>query len=232
MLSRLCIAAVMLAALPICAQLDRCTDSAALEIAATTRYAGDAIGCASVPRTNKGIVAIGRSELSESTLEVIIYERGTNRVLARHLNREPGFHGRMLDRLTVDRRTYVVAPNTKAFGIRVGLRLNPWDPEEELYLYVQEGQELKAILSGFAVYSFSGQTGHTGCLGENLERKSTLYPSKALASGYYDLSVTTIDRESAGEMIGERCKIARTPPRAFRQTLRFRDGVYQLEERR
>jgi len=231
MLLRLCIAVAMLAALPVRAQFSGCTDSAALEVAATSGYPGDAIACAVVPGANKGIVAIGRSESSDSTLAVLIYERGVNRVLARHVDREPGFLGRMLDGLTIDRRSYAVAPNAKAFGVRARLRLNSWDPSEELFLYVQDGQELKAILSGFTVYSFNGQIGHTGCQGEDLERKSTLHPSKTLTSGYYDLTVTTINRESFGEMIGDRCKITRTPPFASNETLRFRDGTYQIQER-
>ena len=207
-----------------------CVELEALRVAAGAGYrAGDdEIACTAAKVGRKGIVAFGRSELSGAELTVLLYERSSGQVVARHQNDEPGFVGRTLQRIRIERSTYSVRPGTRAIAIRTSSQLNSWDAMDHLSLYVEDQGGLRPILKDFIVYSFVGQFAQTDCSGADLETRVDLTPRTGHPSVvFHNLDAKTTRRETTGTRVNSACVISKRSPRVEIEKLRYRNGSYE-----
>ncbi len=96
-----------------------------------------------------------------------------------------------LSDITIDTAPYIVAKETRAFGVRVSFygasRANPYS-NKTISLFVKSGNTLKKVLHNFDVMDYGGEW-DTNCAGAFIEGKKILILSGKATKGYYDIIV-------------------------------------------
>lgn len=99
----------------------------------------------------------------------------------------------MLQEITIDTAPYNITNEKRAFGVRVkyigSSRANPYT-QETITLFIENGNELKKILSNFSTIDYTGEW-DTDCIGEFLETNKVLIMSQDTTNKYYDILVNS-----------------------------------------
>lgn len=90
--------------------------------------------------------------------------------------------------IQIDTGRYFVAPNKRAFGVRVRRSLNYWDSEEYLSLFTLGGEKLLRVVTNLLVAS--SNIGHCPAgAGHSMHRQ--IFLSNTSTQGFYDLMIKT-----------------------------------------
>ena len=205
-----------------------CNDIAALKAAVASGYVPDShalIACKAMPsNANQTIVAFVREIGSHTyTMTVLVAMKDDGRILYRFVDEDPSF-GPNGDptALEVDTARYLLAPNKRAFGVRVTHSLNPWDSTQDLNLFIPEQTTLRRILKDLRVASSSMRDCPLGAH----QTSRTLSVAKSTSAGFYDLVVRTTEIEyEPRELNSERCSY-RESTRSSKDRLQFIGGSY------
>tara|TARA_R110000765_G_scaffold366084_3_gene456217 strand:+ start:2509 stop:3768 length:1260 start_codon:yes stop_codon:yes gene_type:complete len=96
-----------------------------------------------------------------------------------------------LTEITIDTAPYIVAKDTRAFGVRVNYNgsssANPYS-NETISLFVKSGDALKNVLHNFEVMKYGGEW-DTNCAGEFDEEKKVLIIAEKITNGFFDIIV-------------------------------------------
>ncbi len=130
--------------------------------------------------------------------------------------------------IQIDTARYTLAPDVRAFGLRVkhsgASRANPY-ANEELHLYVPQGEHLRKVLDGLETTRERGEW-DTSCAGKFEQLRTSVAVSRTAASrGYADLSLsrTRIEIHATPTVEGECAE--REQPASFKTfTLQY-DGT-------
>ncbi|WP_291871553.1 hypothetical protein, partial [Maribacter sp.] len=94
-----------------------------------------------------------------------------------------------LSKISIDTAPYIVAKDTRAFGVRVNYfgssRVNPYT-KKTISLFVKSGDALKKVLHNYPVMNYGGEW-DTDCEGEFTEEKRILIISEKTTNGYFDI---------------------------------------------
>ena len=94
-----------------------------------------------------------------------------------------------LSKISIDTAPYMVAKDTRAFGVRVSYfgssRANPYT-KKTISLFVKSGDALKKVLHNYQVMNYGGEW-DTDCEGEFTEDKKILIISDKTTNGYFDI---------------------------------------------
>ncbi|MBX9406888.1 hypothetical protein K5E40_14495 [Pseudomonas baetica] len=138
--------------------------------------------------------------------------------------------GVSLRELTLDTARYKLTPDLRAFGVRAlltnGSRLNPLE-ENQLSLYVREGEKLRPVLRQLVVYEYGGEW-DDNCAGERFEISRTIDIAKTSSHGYADLIVKTQQTGTKSEGEGDACEDKTTVYSPVLTTLRYDGNSYVL----
>lgn len=93
--------------------------------------------------------------------------------------------------IQIDTARYLLAPDTRAFGLRVrhrgNSRANPY-ANEELRLYVPQGEQLRKVLDGLETTRERGEWDMADCAGKFEQLRTSVAVSRAVGKhGYADL---------------------------------------------
>ncbi|WP_025663139.1 PA3715 family protein [Aquimarina megaterium] len=104
----------------------------------------------------------------------------------------------VLSEISIDTAPYIVAQNTRAFGVRVfhyGMsKPNPYS-NRTISLFVKSGDTLKKVLHNYDVEDYGGEW-DTQCAGESTSIKNTLIMSEEKTNAYFDIIVKSTVLES------------------------------------
>ncbi|EZH73416.1 hypothetical protein ATO12_15870 [Aquimarina atlantica] len=104
----------------------------------------------------------------------------------------------VLSEILIDTAPYIIAQNTRAFGVRVfhyGMsKPNPYS-NRTISLFVKSGDTLKKVLHNYDVEDYGGEW-DTQCAGESTSIKNTLIMSKEKTNTYFDIIVKSTVLES------------------------------------
>lgn len=94
-----------------------------------------------------------------------------------------------LSKISIDTAPYIVAKDTRAFGVRVNYfgssRANPYT-KKTISLFVKSEDALKKVLHNYPVMNYGGEW-DTDCEGEFTEEKKILIISEKTTNGYFDI---------------------------------------------
>lgn len=94
-----------------------------------------------------------------------------------------------LSKISIDTAPYIVAKDTRAFGVRVNYfgssRVNPYN-KKTISLFVKSGDALKKVLHNYQVMNYGGEW-DSDCEGEFTEDKKILIISEKTTNGYFDI---------------------------------------------
>ncbi|MGI4777000.1 MAG: hypothetical protein ACRYGA_02585 [Janthinobacterium lividum] len=171
--------------------------------------------------------------LTEYDVEVLVVQQADNgntdraRIVARVA--EPRALSEDTTRIAsirVDTARYTLAPEAKAFGVRIVYRgaatERPYE-SERLSLYVPDGIELNKVLDELEMERQSGSW-DTNCTGTFRTVHSTLTPARATTNGYADLTLRRTGSNSRSTSMGEEC-VTREKPANFKSTSLHFDGA-------
>lgn len=182
------------------------------------------ITCKTLPNLPQhNVVAFAtEAEQHKYTLTVLVVTKSTGKVLQKFVDTDTSF-GPAGDptKIDIDTANYLLAPNERAFAVRVTYSLNSWDRTEDLNLFLAKGDQLVRLLKDLTT-SFSSMR---DCM-DSKEIKRTITLSDKESYGYRDLIVSTteIEHEPIASQQGE-CssrKIHRTRTALFK----FSGGAY------
>lgn len=132
-----------------------------------------------------------------------------------------------LDRIAIDTARYNLAPNVRAFGIRVHYahpkRYYPHE-FEDLNLYVINGEEISLVLDKLGTIDSGGEVGE--CDGFFSDTRRTLAIGKTTSHGYADLVVTTKTIDSETKILNGECVEVKQQPSVTQDTLQFDGKAY------
>jgi hypothetical protein len=130
----------------------------------------------------------------------------------------------VLDKISIDSARYSLAPNVRAFGIRIHHKhpIRGYPHEfEELNLYVANGKKIRLVLDALATLDSGGEVGE--CEGNLSDVRRTLAMGKSTNHGYADVIVTTKTIDSESKLINGDCKEVAQKPVFTQDILQF-DG--------
>jgi|TARA_R110002020_G_scaffold4110_1_gene18193 hypothetical protein len=137
-----------------------------------------------------------------------------------------------LDSLLIDTVPYLLAENTRAFGIRINFlgmsRPSPYS-NQVITLFVPTEGTLKMVLKPYDVMNYGGEWDMV-CAGEFVQENRTLGMAKTNTKGYFDIRVTTITKtlnhalDAQGECITSESETVTT------SMLKFDGELYQVVE--
>ncbi|WP_109098209.1 hypothetical protein [Aquimarina sp. AU58] len=103
-----------------------------------------------------------------------------------------------LSEIAIDTAPYIVAKDTRAFGIRVyhygRSKPNPYS-NRTISLFIKSGDTLKKVLDNYDVEDYGGEW-DTQCAGESTSVKNTLIMSEEKTNAYFDIIVKSKVLES------------------------------------
>ncbi|MFJ2712459.1 hypothetical protein ACIOZM_16425 [Pseudomonas sp. NPDC087346] len=138
--------------------------------------------------------------------------------------------GVALRELTLDTARYKLTSDVRAFGVRASLsngsRLIPLE-ENQLSLYVKEGEKLRPVLHKLVVYRYGGEW-DGNCVGERYETSRTVELAKTSSYGYADLIVKTHETSTSSVGEGDACENKTTTYKPVLTTLRYDGESYVL----
>ncbi|WP_299312664.1 hypothetical protein [uncultured Aquimarina sp.] len=106
-----------------------------------------------------------------------------------------------LKEITIDTAPYIVAKDTRAFGIQVyhvGMsQPNPYS-NKNISLFVKSGNTLKKVVHNYDVMDYGGEW-DTNCYGEFIRVKNILIISKEKTNDYFDIIVKSKVTETKNE---------------------------------
>ena len=128
--------------------------------------------------------------------------------------------------IRVDTARYTLAPEAKAFGVRVVYRgaasESPYE-SERLSLYVPDGAKLIKVLDALEVERQSGNW-DTNCNGAFRTVRSTLSVARTSTNGHADLTLRQTGSNSRSTSVGDEC-VTREIPATFKSTTLAFDGT-------
>jgi len=177
-------------------------------------------------------LAYGKREDDRRTLAVAMVDTATQRMISTYvvlLREDAGLHFLPYS-LSIDTARYQLAPDLRAFGVRLAPSSNADCPDalsdDELTLFVPDGPALRPVLPRLAM---SRSVAKTGCFGggnaQQLvydDAKLSVAVALAASQGLADLVVTARIRQVAGY------KAPNAPVRQERVTLRYDGSAYRV----
>jgi hypothetical protein len=134
-----------------------------------------------------------------------------------------------ISEIRVDTARYRLAPDVRAFGLRVMhrniSRANPFS-NETLTLYLPQGAKLNKVLDAFEM-NFERGEWDTLCTGEFESRRSLLSIAKTTSNGLADLVVRRTDWDSRNVVQDEDCVERQRPPSSSSLTLHYDGSHYR-----
>ena len=207
-----------------------CEDSSAPDAARAVGYVPDGLGliaCKPLPTdpTRKIVAFVREIGTHEYSLVVLIAATASGEVLSKFIEERAPFSGSGdPDKLTIDTAKYLLAPGTRAFGIRVRYSLNSWDQSEDLSLFVAHPDRLERVLSDMSVkFSYA-----RGCPFDRTDMARRIVIASSASNGFYDLVVRT-NWATYEALSGPRhdCVYSRFPSRENSSArVKFVDGSY------
>lgn len=182
-------------------------------------------------------VAMSEPGLTEFDVDVLVVQQADNgnTERARIISRTTEPRGLSEDTtriasIRVDTARYTLAPDAKAFGLRIVYRSaaseSPYE-SERLSLYVPEGAKLNKVLDELEVERQSGDW-DTNCTGTFRTVRSTLSLARTTTNGYADLMLRQTGSNSRSSLVGEEC-VTRERPATFKSTsLHFNGTKYRI----
>ncbi len=166
----------------------------------------------------------------DATGHIIVVSRETGKIIYHVIDEGKEWYSDAveLDRITIDTAPYMLAPEKRAFGVRIHhyghSRANPYS-YETLSLYLPENGELSTVFSDFQTSLYHGEW-NTSCYGEFKDEESLLMIGDLQDSGYNDLliktkvvhSVSFVDQ--SGECDETSCELT------YKTVLHYKDGLY------
>ncbi len=179
-------------------------------------------------------VPVGQSDpgLTEFDVEVLVVQQADNgntdraRIISR-LTEPRGLSEdtTRIESIKVDTTRYTLAPEARAFGIRIvyqsSVRESPYE-SERLSLYVPDGAKLCKVLDELELERQSGDW-DTNCSGTFRTVRSALSISRTATNGYSDLMLRQTGANSRTTSVGEEC-ITRERPATFKTISLHYDG--------
>jgi hypothetical protein len=204
-----------------------CLTESVLKAAVNSGYEkgnNELIACKALPSQQDQIIAAFARETGEHKyqLTVLIVSNETGKTIHQYIDDDPSF-GAAGDpvHLTIDTGQYFVAPNRRAFGVRVIQSLNSWDSEEFLNLFLPEESNLARILANLRTSSSSMRDCFDGH-----QMKRLVSVSKDLSEGFYSLVVKTSEQVYEPVMHSDATCSSKETTRSYQTLLRFRNGSY------
>lgn len=137
----------------------------------------------------------------------------------------------VLTEIQIDTAPYMVSPDERAFGVRVGYygmsHANPYE-NETLSLFVKSGQSLQKILNNFSVMDYDGEW-DTECLGEFLRTEKLLILSEEQTNGWFDFLVKSKITKTINEEDGNGECISKETTSTETTVLKFIGEEYKNE---
>jgi len=170
----------------------------------------------------------------EYGLDVLVADGETGKIIA-HFYQEAAISSDAIrfSSLQLDTARYQLTPKLRAFGVRIthegSSRPNPYG-REILNLYVQDGSQLRRVMSNLVVDKSYGEW-DTRCAGEFNDTQRTLAVGNPGKQGFASLRVTekSIDRKSISKPDDD-CEEVEGTPKTVTFTLEY-DGVqYRVPE--
>lgn len=156
------------------------------------------------------VAAPENTEMNASyDLDVSVLKEGQTDPIANH-HQASAFKvdGIAFRELALDTARYTLAPELRAFGVRVqftnGSRLIPLE-ETHLSLYVRDGAKLRPVLQRLLVYQYGGEWDGE-CTGERYETTRTVEIAKTSSHGYADLIIKTRQTGTTNVVKGDACE--------------------------
>lgn len=167
------------------------------------------------------VAFINENDNHQFPLTVLIVNNGTKEILARFSDEKAPYLNGIGDptKITIDTGRYIVAPNQRAFGVRVRYSLNSWDSTEDLFLFLKEKSNLKEIVSGLTVAFSSAHACYSN------ELTGTISVSRRSTNGFSDLFVKTKATSVEGlQGVNGECDNAAPITKTELRTLHFKDN--------
>jgi hypothetical protein len=139
--------------------------------------------------------------------------------------------------LSIDTARYNLAPGVRAFGVRMNIGYSPRCAEggenDYLTLFVEEGKQLRPVLSAFPMSSWQAREGSQVCgdseTGAEIESTSlTLALSASSSGGWRDLDVVARTTQDMGTQDGSAAAVSVGKPRVIARLRKTAKG-YQRQ---
>jgi hypothetical protein len=132
--------------------------------------------------------------------------------------------------ITLDTARYQLAPQTRAFGVRVNYegasRVAP-SSDTTLDLYVMDGNALRRVVANLTVDSGGGEW-DGNCEGTFFQTSRTLSFGPATRNGYATLHVAEKKIDSANTPAGDQCKTRQKPAARTSYSIDYDGAKYAL----
>lgn len=137
----------------------------------------------------------------------------------------------LIQDVRIDTSRYVLASDTRAFGLRVRYRDigTASAASETLRLYVQQGAKLRQVLQEIELDRESGEWDASACAGHFEKLRTMLSVAKAASNGYADLMLSrTVVQSRAQPSEDQGCVEKALPARFSAVTLRYDGERYKV----
>ena len=137
----------------------------------------------------------------------------------------------LIQDVRIDTSRYVLASDTRAFGLRVRYRDvgTASAASETLRLYVQQGAKLRQVLPEIELDRESGEWDASACAGRFEKLRTMLSVGKAASNGYADLMLSRTVVQSRAQASEDQGCVEKAQPARFNSvTLRYDGERYKV----